>query len=115
MKHRIRKTVLLIVVILVLSLVFALVIRSFRAHKDITVPTETTQKTTTYEDNKKLDEIRNRENIKRQQELIVQEVYLSEEKDRINREKEDAIKQFDAQIQTVEKKLEDVRAEKVSF
>lgn len=66
-------------------------------------------------ENKKLDEIRNRENIKRQQELIVQEIYLSEEKDRINQEKEEAIKMFDAQIQEKEKQLEDIRAEKISF
>ena len=66
-------------------------------------------------DNKKMDEIRNRENIKRQQELIVQEVYLNEEKDRINHEKEEAIKEYDAQIQKVEAQLETVRKEKITF
>jgi len=66
-------------------------------------------------DEKKLTEIRNRENIKRQQELIVQEVYLTEEKDRINNEKEEAIKQFDAEIQKIEEQLEATRKEKISF
>lgn len=64
---------------------------------------------------KKMNEIRNRENVKRQQELIVQEVYLIEEKDRINKEKEEAIKTFDDQITKVETQLETVRKEKISF
>lgn len=66
-------------------------------------------------DNKKLDEIRSREAIKKQQELIVMETYLNEEKERIEAEKEAAIAKFDAEIAEVEKNLEGVRAEKLSF
>ncbi len=64
---------------------------------------------------KKLEEIRSRENIKRQQELIVQETFLMEEKDRIKNEKDEAIKSFDAQTAEVEKQLEAVRAEQITF
>jgi len=64
---------------------------------------------------KKLEEIRSREGIKRQQELIVQETFLIEEKDRIKNEKEEAIKQFDAQTEDIEKQLEAVREEQITF
>jgi len=67
------------------------------------------------ENDKKLEEIRNRENIKRRQELIVQEVFLMEEKDRISIEKDEAIKQYDIQTEEIEKLLEEIRAEEISF
>lgn len=66
-------------------------------------------------DSVKLDEIRERQNVKRQQELIVQEIYLLEEKDRIQTEKEETIKKYDTEIQNIENKLESVRNEKLSF
>ncbi len=66
-------------------------------------------------DDSKLDAIRNREDIKKQQELLVQETYLSEEKTRMQAEKEQKIAEYDAQIADVETKLEEVRAQKLSF
>ena len=67
------------------------------------------------QDLKKLDEIRSRENIKKQQELIVQETYLVEEKARVQSEKEAAIAEFDSQITVIENQLEGVRSAKMSF
>ena len=67
------------------------------------------------QDTKKLDEIRNRPGIKQQQELIVQETYLNEEKSRIQTEKVQATAKYDSQIADVEKQLEQVRSEKTSF
>jgi hypothetical protein len=61
------------------------------------------------------EDIRNRAEIQRQQELIVMETYLSEERIRIEGEKEAAIADFDSQLAEVEAKLEEVRGEKVSF
>lgn len=61
------------------------------------------------------DEIRSRENIKRQQELIVKETYLSEEKARVENEKKKAIEDFDSQLSNLETQLEEVRGEKLSF
>lgn len=66
-------------------------------------------------DTKKLNEIRNRADIKKQQELIVRETYLSEEKARVLAEKAEAIAKFDAEVDSIEKNLESVRAEKLSF
>lgn len=85
------------------------------------------------ENEEKLEEIRSREYIQRQQELLVKETFLSEEKVRIENEKEEAISEFDAQIAALENEkasatamfdgqlenkeveLEEVRAEKVDF
>lgn len=61
------------------------------------------------------DDIRNRENIKRQQELIVLETFLNEERTRVEKEKADAIAKFDSEIAELETKLEGVRGEKLSF
>lgn len=61
------------------------------------------------------DDIRNREYIKRQQELIVLETFLNEERARVEKEKADAIAKFDSEIAGLETKLEEVRGEKVSF
>lgn len=61
------------------------------------------------------DDIRNREYIKRQQELIVLETFLNEERARIEQEKTDAITKFDSEIASLETKLEEVRGEKMSF
>ena len=69
----------------------------------------------TYANNKKLEEIRNREDIKRKQELIVQETYLIEKKKRIEQEKEDAIQNFSSQLNENETKLETIRSEMLSF
>lgn len=85
------------------------------------------------ESEEKLEEIRSREYIQRQQELLVQETFLKEEKVRIENEKKEAIIQFDAQIAALEQaktnsvnsfdekianketQLEEVRAEKIDF
>lgn len=61
------------------------------------------------------DDIRNREYIKRQQELIVLETFLNEERARVEKEKADAIAKFDSEIAGLETKLEEVRGEKMSF
>lgn len=61
------------------------------------------------------DDIRNREEIKRQQELIVLETFLNEERTRVEKEKADAITKFDSEIANLETKLEEVRGEKLSF
>lgn len=66
------------------------------------------------EDSKK-DEIQQRQDIVRQQKLIVEETYLNEEKKRITDEKAKAVASFDAQTAEIEKKLEAVRTEKLSF
>ena len=66
-------------------------------------------------DPKVLDEIRNREDIKKQQELIVQETYFVEEKAKAQADKDAAIAKFDAQISSIEKQLEGVRSQKLSF
>jgi uncharacterized protein (UPF0333 family) len=106
-------TVVFLIVVIFIILVFS---GKLGQKGEINVSTEDDNKEITmFGDNKKMDDIRNRESIKKQQELIVQEVYLLEEKDRINAEKEEAIKQFDTQISKIEKSLETVRAEKVSF
>ena len=47
--------------------------------------------------------------------MIVQEVYLSEEKDRITAEKEAAIKEYDLKIEEIEKMEENVRSELLLF
>jgi len=83
--------------------------------------TETYENTSTQEveieneEDLKKDSIRSREEIKRQQELIVQETYLNEERERIEREKAEAIAEFDNQISEIELQLEAVRGEKLSF
>jgi hypothetical protein len=73
------------------------------------------QPATPTQDEKRLEEIRNRETVKKQQELIVQETYFLEEKARIQTEKDTAIKQYDSQIGIIETQLEGVRASKLSF
>jgi len=106
-------TVAFVIIVVLIILIFS---GSIGQKGEINASTEDDNKEITmFGDNKKMDDIRNRESIKRQQELIVQEVYLLEEKDRINAEKEEAIKQFDTQISKIEKSLETVRTEKVSF
>lgn len=67
------------------------------------------------EDKDEIDAIRNRADIKKQQELLVQETYLDEKKADIQKKKTDALTQYDAQISDVETKLEGVRADKMSF
>ena len=69
----------------------------------------------TTEDNKVLEEIRSREDVRQQQELIVQEIYLIEQKEKVEAQKEIAIVNFDTEIESIEKKLELVREQKLSF
>lgn len=59
--------------------------------------------------------IRDREDVKRQQELIVEETFLAEEKEKVNAEKKEAVQKYEENIQEIEAKLEAVRAEKMSF
>lgn len=95
--------------------------------------TETVVDTAVDVNEEKLEEIRSREEIRRQQELLVKETFLKEEKSRITSEKEAAISDFDAQIaaleeakkksvaefdsqiSTKETELEQVRSEKIDF
>ena len=65
--------------------------------------------------NKDMDDIRNRADIKKQQEVIVQEAYYLQQKDKVTGEKEASIQDFDNQLSDIEKQLEDVRAQKLSF
>lgn len=63
----------------------------------------------------KKESIRSREDIKRQQELIVQETYLNEERQNIEKKKAEAIEEFNSQLEHLESQLEEVRGEKMSF
>ena len=63
----------------------------------------------------KLEKIRNREDIKFQQELIVYIVFLREEKDRLQKEKDEAINQFDVQILEIEKEIEEALPKTTPF
>lgn len=64
---------------------------------------------------KTFEEIRNREEVRRQRELIVEEIYLMEEREKIERKLKDAIEGINLEIDDIESKLESVRAEKLSF
>ena len=66
-------------------------------------------------DTKRLEEIRKREDVRKQQELIVQEIYLTEKKERVEKEKKETIEHVDLQLAEIEKKLESVRNERLSF
>lgn len=108
MKRYIKKIILaltLILGLLFIALSYSAIVNKTTTNDALTVDEETT----------KLNEIRDREEIKRQQELIVQEVYLSEEKDRITAEKETAIKEYDLKIEEIEKMEENVRSELLLF
>lgn len=67
------------------------------------------------EEDLKKDSIREREDIRIQQELIVQETYLGEERARVEKEKEEATAKFDAELEDLELQLEEVRGKKLSF
>jgi len=108
MKRYIKKIILALV--LILGLLFIALSYSAIVNKTTTNDASNVDEETT-----KLNEIRDREEIKRQQELIVQEVYLSEEKDRITAEKEAAIKEYDLKIEEIEKMEENVRSELLLF
>ncbi len=58
--------------------------------------------------NKGIDEVMNRAEFKKQQELLAKEIFLTEEKQRIEAE-------LKAKIDSIEKQLEEVRSQKVSF
>lgn len=60
-------------------------------------------------------EIRSREDIKKQQELLVQETYLMEQRAKLVEERERALKTYTDQLGVVETQLEEVRAQKTSF
>lgn len=77
--------------------------------------TSATSTVTVDEGKDEKDRIRSREEIKRQQELIVEETYLNEERARVEKAKADAIAKYDAEIAELEAKLEAVRTERVSF
>jgi len=108
MKRYIKKIILALVLILGLLLIAL-------SYSAIVNKTTTNDASNVDEETTKLNEIRDREEIKRQQELIVQEVYLSEEKDRITAEKEATIKEYDLKIEEIEKMEENVRSELLLF
>jgi len=90
-----------------LGLVVTLTVIATLNRKDAESLPEVAQEVTvkdSFGDETKLAEIRNRETIKQQQELIVKETYLIEEKTRLQ-----------AEIAEVEKKLESIRGEKLSL
>lgn len=60
-------------------------------------------------------DIRNREDIKKQQELLVKETYQLEQKEKTIQAKKDAVTKFDAEIKAIEVELEAIRKEKLSF
>lgn len=62
-----------------------------------------------------IDEIANRPEIKRQQELIVKEQYVKEEKARTQEEKKQSIADYDAKLAGYESELELIRKEKTVF
>ncbi len=62
-----------------------------------------------------IEEIANRPDIKRQQELIVKEEYTKEEKAKTLEAKKKAVAEFDAKLAGYETELESIRKEKVSF
>ena len=57
---------------------------------------------------KGVEEVMNRADFKKQQELQAKEIYLLEEKKRVQAE-------YDAKLADIEKQLEEVRGQKVSF
>ncbi len=74
----------------------------------------------------KRDQIRSRKDIRRQQELLVEETYLLEEKSKTQDEMAESIADlelqlsstkasFGAQLESIETNLEEVRAEKIDF
>lgn len=101
------KVIVMLVVVVIVAIAFAEVkgIHT-NAEQSISAPSQ---------DPKILDEIRNRPNIRKQQELIVQETYFIEEKGKVQTEKDSAISKFDNQISVIEKQLEEVRSQKLSF
>lgn len=62
-----------------------------------------------------IEEIANRPEIKKQQELIVKEQYIKEEKARTLEEKKKVIAEFDLKLQSYELELEGIRKEKIVF
>lgn len=65
--------------------------------------------------NEELERIRNREDVKKQQELLVQEVYLLERKKEAVNKKEEALRLYEEEVSQIETELESVRAQKLSF
>ena len=63
----------------------------------------------------KLEAIRNREDIKKQQELLVQEAYLLDQKQEAEQAKKAANEKYQSQINQIETQLEQVRSQKLSF
>ncbi|MCP6727374.1 MAG: hypothetical protein KJI69_05195 [Patescibacteria group bacterium] len=104
------KSIIVIVIFVAAITFYGTVMNKTIVENNVETPEELS-----FVDNEKIKEIRNREEVRRQQELIVEEIYLTEEKENIQTEKEKAIKRFDAQIADVEIKLETVREEKLSF
>lgn len=62
-----------------------------------------------------IDEIANRPEIKRQQELIVKEQFVKEEKAKTQEAKKKMIAEFDAKLAGFETELEAIRKEKTTF
>lgn len=62
-----------------------------------------------------IDAIANRPDIKRQQELIVKEAYVKEEKAKTIEAKRQAVAEFDAKLSGYEAELEAIRKEKTTF
>ena len=62
-----------------------------------------------------IDEIANRPEIKRQQELIVKEQYVKEEKAKALEAKKQSIAEYDAKLAGFETELELIRKEKLGF
>ena len=65
--------------------------------------------------NETLEEIKNREDVHIQLESIVYEIYLTEEKERIEKNKKETIEDYDKQLADIESKLETIRNDRLSF
>lgn len=62
-----------------------------------------------------MSDIRSREDIKRQQELIVDEAYQNDQKVKITAERDAADAKYAQQLSDIEKQLEAIRKEKLSL
>jgi predicted Zn-dependent peptidase len=63
----------------------------------------------------KKEQIRSRDDIRRQQELLVEETYLLEEKAKTQAEMKASIASYEEALQTMEEQLDAIRGEKIDF
>ena len=103
-----------VAVIIVISAIAIFVYVSRTGTKTTVENIETTEEIT-FGDNKKLEEIRSREEVQHQQELIVQKIYLIEKREQLERKLKEAIEGIDLEISDVDKELEFLREEELSF